>query len=194
MQDCSADAAPCAAATPAGAQLGGSGKGRRASCPEANVPSRSYRAHRQALEEQQRAATVFMSDKSKVWSRCCADDSLTTERCESMAPFLVALQPPTSRRRVSRILRDSNVVCCLLCRGFRPVFWHESTSFGVCLTHQPGSYLQRSFVCSTVLIALLAFSFFFAARVQQTLISLRTFLFVRKIRTRSFAARRFRGC
>lgn len=67
VQDCSAVAAPCAAAPPADAQRRGSGKGRRASCPEANaLPSPSYRAHRQALEEQQRTATAFMSDKGKV--------------------------------------------------------------------------------------------------------------------------------
>eukprot|EP00903_Cladosiphon_okamuranus_P017449 g16073.t1 len=64
-QDCSAATPPCAAATPAEAQLCESSKGRRASCPEANLPSRSYQAHRQALEEQQRAATVFLSDKAK---------------------------------------------------------------------------------------------------------------------------------
>lgn len=69
VQDCSA-----VTDTPADAHLCGSGKGRRASCPEANVPSRSYRAHRQALEEQQRAATVFMSDKGKVRLRRCTDD------------------------------------------------------------------------------------------------------------------------
>eukprot|EP00752_Nemacystus_decipiens_P013486 g11945.t1 len=70
VQDSSAVAAPCATTTPAGAapagaQLWGSGKGRRASCPDANLPSWSYRPHRQALEEQQRVATMFMSDKSK---------------------------------------------------------------------------------------------------------------------------------
>lgn len=68
-------------ALPAGANLPESDKGRRASCPEANLPSRSSQARRslnqlprrrdavtmrEVLEDQQKAATIYMADTSKV--------------------------------------------------------------------------------------------------------------------------------
>lgn len=92
------------------------------------MPPRSYRAHRQALEEQQRAATVFMSEKGKVRARCCTN-SPTSQDCESMGPFIVALQTllllKESRENVryvqTWVFRE---VCCVL---LSHLFCPEST-------------------------------------------------------------------
>lgn len=166
-QDCPAVAAPGAAAKPAGAQLCGSGNGRRASCPEANLPSRSYRAHRQALEEQQRAATEFMSDKSKVRPRCCIDDSLSTQGYESMSPFLLALQPPDLSPKT---LENIEEMFCV-----RSVFLARLCTFRFCLTHQPGLHKRRyhkDFCVLHLPPCGACFYIFIAARVQQSLVSL----------------------
>lgn len=162
MQDSSAVAAPAAAVTPASTQLCGSAKGRRASCPEANLPSRSYRAHRQALEEQQRAATVFMSDKSKVRLRCCV---MTRYQycvgCELMTPFLMALRPPDLSPKTLEHMKRCESMCaaCVVCVFSFRILARVYTFRHLCdasIRFFAAEGIRSSFVCSAFLLAVVA--------------------------------------